>query len=460
MLSRASPARSRARAGTLPGAGASPSHPPFRRLRCAACVECGPARPSRGARPPPRAATAEGRDRGQELGDEPGQGFDARAVPRRGFRGPRRARPRGADLRRPTSRWRSRPSPPEARRPELRWTASSSSSAGWRSPTASPSSTTPSTSARASGRRSTSRARATTRPCPTTRTTSQRPRVRHAADGGRGPGHRPAHDAPHATRRSIRDVILFPLLRPKGQGRWTEALLARRYLLASRRDAQVGVVAAAALRRTRPRRGGARPLARPPLGLSRPTSARGSPRRRPTSSSRPRAGPTSRRAEGVAARLAALPGVVSVTPVVRGRGWITARGQAIPAILAGREGTDGIRARPGASATANDPPGGGRHDRLLANEALAARPGPGDSFAPGDGGRDPRHGAKAAGGGSCPRSPGDSRPFGGRRHGVRAAPVGPGGRGGSRLRGQELLLGRRRPRQRRGGKPTARCFSR
>jgi len=47
--------------------------------------------------------------------------------------------------------------------------------------------------------------------------------------------------------------------------------------------------------------------------------------------------------EGAAGRLAALPGVVSVTPVVRGRGWITTRGQAIPAILAGREGIDGLR---------------------------------------------------------------------------------------------------------------------
>ncbi len=47
--------------------------------------------------------------------------------------------------------------------------------------------------------------------------------------------------------------------------------------------------------------------------------------------------------EGAATRLASLPGVVSVTPVVRGRGWITARGQAVPALLAGREGIDGIR---------------------------------------------------------------------------------------------------------------------
>ncbi len=51
-------------------------------------------------------------------------------------------------------------------------------------------------------------------------------------------------------------------------------------------------------------------------------------------------------AEGAAARLGALPGVLSVTPVVRGRGWITARGQAVPAVLAGREGADGITLDP------------------------------------------------------------------------------------------------------------------
>jgi lipoprotein-releasing system permease protein len=51
-------------------------------------------------------------------------------------------------------------------------------------------------------------------------------------------------------------------------------------------------------------------------------------------------------AEGAAERLAALPGVLSVAPVVRGRGWITARGQAVPAVLSGREGADGITLDP------------------------------------------------------------------------------------------------------------------
>jgi len=51
-------------------------------------------------------------------------------------------------------------------------------------------------------------------------------------------------------------------------------------------------------------------------------------------------------AEGASARLAAIPGVLSVTPVVRGRGWVTARGQAVPAVLTGREGAEGITLDP------------------------------------------------------------------------------------------------------------------
>ena len=50
--------------------------------------------------------------------------------------------------------------------------------------------------------------------------------------------------------------------------------------------------------------------------------------------------------ERAGARLAALPGVAGVTPVVRGRGWITARGQAVPAVLVGREGAEGITLDP------------------------------------------------------------------------------------------------------------------
>lgn len=51
-------------------------------------------------------------------------------------------------------------------------------------------------------------------------------------------------------------------------------------------------------------------------------------------------------AEKAAARLGAIAGVVSVTPVVRGRGWLTVRGQAVPAILTGREGTKGLTLDP------------------------------------------------------------------------------------------------------------------
>lgn len=50
--------------------------------------------------------------------------------------------------------------------------------------------------------------------------------------------------------------------------------------------------------------------------------------------------------EGAAEKLAALPGVVGVAPVVRGRGWITARGHAVPAVLSGREGADGVTLDP------------------------------------------------------------------------------------------------------------------
>lgn len=47
-------------------------------------------------------------------------------------------------------------------------------------------------------------------------------------------------------------------------------------------------------------------------------------------------------AEGASAKLARLPGVVSVAAVVRGRGWITVRGQAVPAVLVGRERKEGL----------------------------------------------------------------------------------------------------------------------
>lgn len=61
--------------------------------------------------------------------------------------------------------------------------------------------------------------------------------------------------------------------------------------------------------------------------------------------------------EGAAAKLAALPGVVTVTPVVRGHGWITARGQAMPSVLTGREGADGVTLDPTQSRQLSAVPG-------------------------------------------------------------------------------------------------------
>ncbi|MHB1045906.1 MAG: ABC transporter permease [Thermoanaerobaculia bacterium] len=61
--------------------------------------------------------------------------------------------------------------------------------------------------------------------------------------------------------------------------------------------------------------------------------------------------------EGAGQVLAALPGVVAVVPVVRGRGWITARGQAVPAVLTGREGADGITLDPSQSRQLSALPG-------------------------------------------------------------------------------------------------------
>ncbi len=64
-----------------------------------------------------------------------------------------------------------------------------------------------------------------------------------------------------------------------------------------------------------------------------------------TPAGRPDFGP----GEGAAERLGSLAGVRSVSPVVRGRGWITARGQAVPAVLSGREGAEGITLDPAQS---------------------------------------------------------------------------------------------------------------
>ncbi|HUM02416.1 MAG TPA: FtsX-like permease family protein [Thermoanaerobaculia bacterium] len=118
-------------------------------------------------------------------------------------------------------------------------------------------------------------------------------------------------------------------------------LLARRYLLASRKEAQVGVVALAAL-----------------LGLTLGVAAlvvslallagfqthirsrllAETPHLTVTPAGRDAFTP----ADGLAEKLAALPGVVSVSPVARGRIWISISGRTAPAQAVGRAGTTGL----------------------------------------------------------------------------------------------------------------------
>ena len=118
-------------------------------------------------------------------------------------------------------------------------------------------------------------------------------------------------------------------------------LLARRYLRASRKEAQVGVVALAAL-----------------LGLTLGVAAlvvslallsgfqthirsrllAETPHLTVTPAGRDAFTP----ADGLAERLAALPGVVSVSPVARGRIWISVSGRTAPAAAVGRSGAKGL----------------------------------------------------------------------------------------------------------------------
>jgi lipoprotein-releasing system permease protein len=117
--------------------------------------------------------------------------------------------------------------------------------------------------------------------------------------------------------------------------------LARRYLLASRRDAQVGVVALAAFLglllgvaalvvsiallsgfQTNIRR---RLLAETPHLLVTP-AGRGE----------------FHDADRIAGKLAAIPGVASVSPVAKGRVWVSLGSQAIPAMVVGREREKGL----------------------------------------------------------------------------------------------------------------------
>ena len=51
-------------------------------------------------------------------------------------------------------------------------------------------------------------------------------------------------------------------------------------------------------------------------------------------------------AEGIGERLGRVAGVASVSPVVRGRLWISVRGQSVPAEAVGRENAEGLRLDP------------------------------------------------------------------------------------------------------------------
>jgi lipoprotein-releasing system permease protein len=117
--------------------------------------------------------------------------------------------------------------------------------------------------------------------------------------------------------------------------------LARRYLLASRRDAQVGVVALAAFLGLLLGVGAlvvslallsgfqtnikSRLLAETPHLLVTP-AGRGE----------------FHDADRVAGKLAAVPGVVSVSPVAKGRVWVSLGSQAMPAVVVGREKQKGL----------------------------------------------------------------------------------------------------------------------
>lgn len=117
--------------------------------------------------------------------------------------------------------------------------------------------------------------------------------------------------------------------------------LARRYLLASRRDAQVGVVAVAAL--VGLTLGVAALIVSIALLAGFQTHLRG---RLLAETAHLLVEPAGRGpfhdAERIGTKLARIPGVASVSPVAKGRLWISFRGQAAPVEAAGREKTSGL----------------------------------------------------------------------------------------------------------------------
>ena len=118
-------------------------------------------------------------------------------------------------------------------------------------------------------------------------------------------------------------------------------LLARRYLLASRKEAQVGVVALAAFLGVT--LGVAALVVSLALLAGFQTHIRSrllaeTPHLTVTPAGRDAFTP----ADGLPEKIAALPGVVSVSPVARGRIWISVSGRTAPAKAVGRAGTKGL----------------------------------------------------------------------------------------------------------------------
>ncbi len=117
--------------------------------------------------------------------------------------------------------------------------------------------------------------------------------------------------------------------------------LARRYLRASRKEAQVGVVALAAFL------GLTLGVAALVLSLALLAGFQAHIRSRllaetPHLTVEPAGRDPFTPADGLEKRLAALPGVVSVSPVARGRVWISVSGRTAPAEAVGRAGVKGL----------------------------------------------------------------------------------------------------------------------
>jgi lipoprotein-releasing system permease protein len=117
--------------------------------------------------------------------------------------------------------------------------------------------------------------------------------------------------------------------------------LARRYLLASRRDAQVGVVALAAFL------GLTLGVAALVVSLALLSGFQTNIRKRllaetPHLLVTPAGRGEFRDADRLAGKLAAVPGVASVSPVAKGRVWVSLGGQAMPVMAVGREKEKGL----------------------------------------------------------------------------------------------------------------------